>query len=110
MTYTHKYTYIASCCWGCARSFHGVEVKPWSCKRDGRCSVNILYYSMNIARIYNYSTYICSVSKSYYTYTYTKWFLGIRLLGTTFRCRSSNHQAATAQMHLVETYRSADPS
>ena len=28
--------------------------------------------------------------------------LGIRLLGTTFGCRLSNLQAATAQMHLVE--------
>ena len=28
--------------------------------------------------------------------------LGIRLLGTTFWCGLSNHQAATAQMHLVE--------
>ena len=28
--------------------------------------------------------------------------LGIRLLGTTFWCGLSNHQADTAQMHLVE--------
>ena len=33
-----------------------------------------------------------------------KWevLLGIRLLGTTFWGGLSNHQAATAQMHLVE--------
>ena len=33
-----------------------------------------------------------------------KWevLLGIRLLGTTFRCGLSNHEAATAQVHLVE--------
>ena len=29
--------------------------------------------------------------------------LGIRLLGTTLLCGLSNRQAATAQMHLVET-------
>ena len=34
-----------------------------------------------------------------------KWevLLEIRLLGTTFWCGLSNHQAATAQMHLVGT-------
>ena len=41
---------------------------------------------------------------SYYSIIYEKWevLLGIRLLGTTFWRGSSNHQAASVQMHLVE--------
>ena len=50
-----------------------------------------------------------------YIYIYKIWevSLGIRLLGTTFWCGSSNPQAATAQRRLVERNRisqSADPS
>ena len=39
-------------------------------------------------------------------HVHRKWEVlpGIRLLGTTCCCRLSNHQAAAAQMHLVEKH------
>ena len=54
----------------------------------------------------SFSLSLASMSSVHTQLHWEKWEVlrGIRLLGTTCCCGLSNHQAATAQMHLVEKY------